>query len=90
MRTGLALCSPEDDVHVALNTMAQQQLHRLPVVDETGTLRGVLSINDLARKAGTDGLSRDDVALTLKAICAHPSGSKAVERQSRKTQVAVA
>ena len=90
MRTGLSLCTPEDDVHTALNTMMQQQLHRLPVVDETGTLKGILSLNDIARKAGTDGLSRDDVARALNAICAHPAGSKAVQRQGRKAQAAVA
>jgi CBS domain-containing protein len=90
MRTGLSLCSPQDDVHAALKTMAQQQLHRLPVVDETGRLAGVLSMNDIALKVGSDGLSAEDVARTMKAICGHPAGTKAVERQSRKTQIAVA
>jgi hypothetical protein len=86
MRTGLALCSPEEDIHAALNTMAQQQLHRLPVVDESGAVKGVLSLNDVALRAGSNGLTRDDVARTMQAICAHPAGSKAVQRASRKAK----
>jgi CBS domain-containing protein len=90
MRTGLSLCSPDDDVQTALNTMAQQRLHRLPVVDETGALQGILSLNDVALKAGSDGLSRDDVARTLKAICGHSEGPQALAQRSSKTQVSKA
>ena len=31
-----AVCAPDDDVRNALKTMARQQVHRLPVVDESG------------------------------------------------------
>jgi CBS domain-containing protein len=68
-------CSPETEIHTALNIMRQKQVRRLPVVDgEDGKLLGVLSINDIALKAQGGlraDLSAQDVETTLRAICAH-------------------
>lgn len=75
-----AICAPDDDVRKALKTMAQQQVHRLPVVDEYGELKGILSMSDvvLQAKSETNGVFKDDVIRTLKAICEHrqPAQSK--------------
>jgi CBS domain-containing protein len=75
-----SLCAPDDDVRKALKTMAQQRVHRLPVVDKSGELKGILSLNDVVLKARpeTNGVFKDDVIRTLKAICEHrqPSQSK--------------
>ncbi len=90
MHCSLSLCKPEDDVRTALSTMAQQRLHRLPVVDEEGALKGILSLSDLARRVGSNGLSSEDVAGTISAICGHPQGSMALQRQSSKTQMTAA
>ncbi|MBZ5677994.1 MAG: CBS domain-containing protein [Acidobacteriia bacterium] len=64
-------CSPEDDVRNALKTMAKQRLRRLPVIDKSREIKGILSIDDviLQAKAETDGVFKDDVIRTLKAIC---------------------
>ncbi|MDT7934505.1 MAG: CBS domain-containing protein [Sphingomonadaceae bacterium] len=40
--------SPEDDVAEAQRIMSDQQVQRLPVVDSTGRLVGILSLGDLA------------------------------------------
>lgn len=79
-----AVCAPDDDVRNALKKMAQQRVHRLPVVDESGALRGILSMNDvvLQAKSETNGVFKDDVIRTLKAICEH--------RQSAQSKQAVA
>jgi CBS domain-containing protein len=68
-----AICAPDDDVRNALKTMAEEQVHRLPVVDEFGELKGILSMSDivLQAKAGSNGALKDDVIRTLKAICEH-------------------
>jgi len=64
-------CGPDDDVHVALDTMASQRVRRLPVT-ENGALVGIISMNDLVLAAGADKAVRnDEVVATLKAICAH-------------------
>jgi CBS domain-containing protein len=66
-------CAPDADIREALKTMRRNKVRRLPVID-AGKLVGVLSVNDVALKAQTDGkaeLSAQDVEDTLKAICEH-------------------
>ena len=67
MSKDLSLCTPDDDVRDALKIMAERQLHRLPVVDKDGGLKGILSLDDIALRAETDGLSKD-LLKTMKAI----------------------
>lgn len=70
--TKVATCTPEDDVQVALATMRQARVRRLPVVGFGNTILGVLSMNDILLAAGTDKEVRnDDVVETLQAICGH-------------------
>ena len=70
-------CGPEDDIHEALKTMRRERVRRLPVVGKDGTLRGLLSMNDVVLRAEekskgkTPALSYGDVVQTYKAICAH-------------------
>ena len=71
MTKDVSLCAPDDDIRDALNIMAQRQLHRLPVVDKDGVLKGILSLDDIALRAETDGLSRE-LLKTMKAICDSP------------------
>ena len=72
MSKDLSVCSPVDDVRLAMKMMADRQLHRLPVVDKDGALQGILSLNDVALRAETDGLAKD-LLKTMKAICARPN-----------------
>ena len=44
-------CSPGDSVLEAERRMGQHQVRRLPVVDEEGHLRGILSLDDVAKEA---------------------------------------
>lgn len=67
-------CRPEDDVLSALEAMKHNQVRRLPVVDEAGVLKGILSLNDIIRRAEsivpgkTAELTYNDVMPVLKAI----------------------
>jgi len=40
-------CNPEDDVHMALQTMREGHVRRLPVVDASKNLAGVVSMDDI-------------------------------------------
>ena len=68
-------CGPEDELTEALRTMREGRVRRLPVVDEGGALRGILSINDLVLRAGeggqTPGLTHGEVVSTLRAVSEH-------------------
>lgn len=79
----LFACAPDDDIHAALQTMAAQKIRRLPVIDKRGTLKGILSIDDVvlhAVKTSTrfSDLTYENVVNTLKAICERPLEPAAV------------
>jgi CBS-domain-containing membrane protein len=67
-------CAPEDDIHVALQTMAIAKVHRLPVTAENGTLVGVLAMDDILFRAEPRDLAKkpelsaDEVLNTLRSI----------------------
>ena len=70
-------CKMTDSPQTAENIMRMAQVRRIPVVDDEGKLRGILSIADLAlhlHRPGrkTDGLSYQSVAQTLAAISQPP------------------
>jgi len=69
-----------EDIHIALQTMAAQKVRRLPVVDSTGVLEGILCLDDIVLFAEEKGgLTYGDVVDTLKSICEHTTALKAVE-----------
>jgi CBS-domain-containing membrane protein len=80
MSKEVALCNPSNDVRNALQTMAQRQLRRLPVVDEAGNLKGILSLADVALRAD-DALSID-VLNVIRAVCDRRNRRKASQRES--------
>ena len=50
MSEDVATCSPDDDVGEALETMANEQVRRLPVCDEQDRVIGVLGLADVAMR----------------------------------------
>jgi CBS domain-containing protein len=79
-------CTPETNVSDALKTFEQGRVRRLPVVDEHGNLKGVLSMNDIVLRAAEErgekssGVSYANVMNTFKAICAPHSKAAAAGR----------
>src|SRR5438477_7967895 len=51
MSKTVATCSDTDDARVALATMKDRRVRRLPVVDRQQRLVGVVSLNDLVARA---------------------------------------
>jgi CBS domain-containing protein len=71
---------PNETLRTAEELMRAHKIRRLPVVDDQGHLVGVLSLNDLVRRAGhrTGDLGTNEVTRTLGAIC-QPNGSSPEE-----------
>jgi CBS domain-containing protein len=67
-------CAPGDDAREALDTMKQYRVRRLPVLDESGRLAGIISLNDLVMRAECRtgaAVPGEQFLETLKSICAH-------------------
>jgi CBS domain-containing protein len=63
-------CVPDDGIDVALSSMKQFKVRRLPVVDSSGAIKGVISMNDIVRAAGTrPDVPVKDVIGALAEIC---------------------
>jgi CBS domain-containing protein len=78
MRRDPAVCDQASDIRTALRIMGQRQLRRLPVVDERGTLKGILSISDVALRA-PDELSTD-LLTVIRAVLDRRDRRKAAQR----------
>ena len=50
MTGSLVTCRADDDVENAMRAMAQNQLRRIPVVDDSGQLVGIISQADVATR----------------------------------------
>ena len=68
MADDVATAEDDEPVAGALGKMRERQVHRLPVVDRDGRLRGVLSISDIARTAPNDEVAHRDVVDTWRTI----------------------
>ena len=66
-------CAPEEDVSRALQTMRNKKVRRLPVVDATGRLVGILSMDDVVLHV-EDNFG--ETVKTLKAIYRRPVPKK--------------
>ncbi len=76
-------CSPEDDIHSVLTIMKNRKIRRVPAVDRTGRLAGIVSLNDIVLHAGKGtarkppDISYDELVETLRAVCGHRQTKKA-------------
>ena len=77
-------CAHEHDSIEAVEAMMRaHRIHRVPVVDDGGRPVGIVSVNDLARRAHTGHrngtLGADAVVKTLAAICGPAASAAAAE-----------
>ena len=54
MSGGVKTCSPDDSVEEAMDLMGREQVRRIPIVDERGSLVGVVAQADVVRMQGKD------------------------------------
>jgi CBS domain-containing protein len=74
-RTVIA-CHPNDGISQAEALMRDNRVRRLPVLDQSGHLLGILSLNDLAREAQREAaagkraeVTGESVSETLATVC---------------------
>ena len=59
-------CHLDEEVGAALRRMREHQVRRIPVVDEAGELKGIVSLADLVRRWA---ISPDELFNTVEKIC---------------------
>jgi CBS domain-containing protein len=57
----LTTCRPDDSVDEVMDAMARDQVRRIPVVDDRGSLVGIVSQADIVRKAEDDRKAEETV-----------------------------
>ena len=83
MTSILVCCIPEDDVEKANALMQDNQVRRIPVVDQQGILLGIVAMADLVHRAHVPPL---EVYETIKKVSEpSPIPSKPRARQMRKS-----
>ena len=65
MTKGIACCRETDDVAKAVHTMESRQIRRLPVLNESKRMTGMLTLGDVAQA------TRNVTAHAMKAISGH-------------------
>jgi CBS domain-containing protein len=71
------ICKSSDDIHAALQAMRDGKIRRLPVVSDSASLEGIVSMDDVVLNAAHGngkldrGVSYGDVVTTLQAIYVH-------------------
>jgi len=68
MSNRLFACAADDDVHIALRTMQEGGVRRLPVISQNGTLVGVISMDDLLLRAETAGIGKQPELSTEEVV----------------------
>ena len=72
MTTRIHVCYPDDDVEEAVKAMEESQVRRVPVVDRTDRLVGIMTQADLARRAPELGKTAE----VLERVSAPPGHLK--------------
>jgi CBS domain-containing protein len=72
MNRAVQTCLIDESIENVLSAMKQHRVRRLPVVGADGTLKGVISMNDIVMAADTrQGPEARTVVSALAGICAH-------------------
>jgi CBS-domain-containing membrane protein len=81
MNSRVRACLAYDDVTSALTQMQEARMRRLPVLDATGHLAGILSIDDILLRAVGEkgGIAPADFLSAMRVICAGPSVEPEIE-----------
>jgi signal-transduction protein with cAMP-binding, CBS, and nucleotidyltransferase domain len=89
MTTALHSCLPQDRIDDVLSAMKRYQVRRLPVVDDAGEIKGVVSMTDVARVSDTQGgPSASSVVAALTAISEPRDRSLTEQEEASRDSIA--
>jgi len=77
MTMGVVSCAPDDPIDKVLAIFTELGVRRLPVIDNVGHVKGVLSIDDLVLHSGSAGLPDQSVLQTVRSVCSAETGKPA-------------
>ena len=78
MTPGIHCCREDDDLAKAVRHMEQLQVRRLPVINKSKRMVGILALGDISRSAPTDLLSS-----CVKSVSAHHHGAARALRRRK-------
>jgi CBS domain-containing protein len=77
MTTTVVTCSANDSVQKATELMKENQIRRVPVVDDTGRLQGIVSMADVVSRGEIKTTETHDTLKKVSAPAAEPSKPRA-------------
>ncbi|WP_447980484.1 CBS domain-containing protein [Candidatus Nitrospira bockiana] len=82
MTSALVCCTPEDDVQKAVDLMRDNQVRRIPVVDQAGVIQGIVSMADITQRSEVPPSKTYE---TLKTVSEATQEASKPRAQMRKT-----
>jgi CBS domain-containing protein len=82
MTPRVVTCSPNDSVKQAMELMKENQVRRVPVVDEQGRLQGIVSMADLVGRGDVKATETHDTLERVSAPSAQPSKPRSKSRST--------
>jgi len=82
MTTTVVSCSPQDSVDKATELMRENQIRRIPVVDEQHQLVGIVAMADMVGRADLRTTETHETLKTVSAPTSEPSKPRARSRKS--------
>jgi CBS domain-containing protein len=77
MTTAVVACSPNDSVEKATGLMRENQIRRVPVVDEQRKIQGIVSLADVVERAEVKATETHETLKTVSAPTGVPSKPRA-------------
>lgn len=66
MTCNVCYCTQDEEINEAEKKMSNEQIRRLPVVDENNKIIGIITLGDLCKN---QNINTDEVSKTLENIC---------------------
>jgi CBS domain-containing protein len=82
MTTTVVSCSPQDSVDKATELMRENQIRRIPVVDEQHRLVGIVAMADIVGRANVRTTETHETLKTVSAPTSEPSKPRARSRKA--------